>query len=1669
MNHTWQSPLDEAQALYDRGLYVQAWRCGLALGPLNEWPGTAGRILAGRVAHNLGAMRLGAWLHFTAWRADPNNVEARLFYTHTLRERRGTFTAWQFTLRPFDREGAAPRTLAFWHACEAALAADRRDFEAAHAFYAQAKELASEEPWIGVDYAWILRCEDRLPEALVSIEALVERHPFYRPAISYAAELLQASGRDFEARALLEDKIPRLESVQLSLQLIDLLTELDDYDSASLHLERLFDEHPILESSLYQSLTCRRSDIACALGDIARAARYARQAQWPFHRYVADQLEQPQEGKRRVSLPVGFVQQHHVTCAPATLAALCEFWSRPASHLEIAEEICYDGTPPHREREWCRKNGFHAREFTVTWDAAVALIDRGIPFSLTTIEPARGHLQAIIGYDSRRRTLLIRDPSFRHFTELLGDEGLQYYRSTGPRGMVMVPEDRIDLLSGLLLPDAELYDQLSVLQTATERHDRNEAQAVYEAMVAAAPQHLLTLTARRLLAYYDGDATAQMSCADALLEMFPDDAMSELAKLNSLRLLARREERVARLCALGDRVRGEPVFRQMLVEELQIDARQREFIRRTLRRIIRARPADPQGFLLLAVRHWEERKFDEALPLYRVAACLNLRDERMAHHYFQACRHLGRTDEGLAFLRSRVRQLGTASSLPAHTLVGALLDVHRVPEALATFDEALTLRPHDGNLKLYAATTLARVGQSARGAELLQSAVGQTRRIDWLRAAAQIAHGQGDLHQALAHWRDVVASDPLAVDAQNQVALLLELLEGRRAALAYLAERADQFPHHYGLRQLQFIWLKDSPHEPRERVLRQLIEIDPQDAWSHREMVAWLSSENRFDEALVELDLADELEPNSPFAANMRGFLALRMQGTAEARQHYRRAIQLSIENTFAIHELVRACDTQESRLEELRFVQAELERQVGFGDALLTFRNVAQGTYSPEELLGLLQRALEARPDLWHAWIAVVQQHLALRQLDQALDLAQRACEQFPLTPDVWSELATVHHARGDQAARVAALHRALEIKPSESNAARQLAMAHVDAGDVETARQVMERILQRDALCAENHALLAYLDWLRGERGAVLDTLEHTIRINPDYHWAWENLQQWGMAAGQPQRAIDLARTLTQERPGNSRTWLTLASLLRGGGPATSAERLAAIESAIACDPWNWDAYDLQAELLTIEGRFEEAEQACTPSTMHGRLPLSLRGRRAWILASAGDLHRAIDEMTDVLADDPNYQWGWLQILDWHRLEKNLPDYRAAAIRLTQIAPDLALGWGYLGDAQLQYGERIDAIASLSRALQISPEYQFAAQTLFDLYLAMHRYEDAEALLERTRPYSPEPAQHLLGHVRIALEKRDEEEARRRLAYLCQSPSDDRAWLARARTEFEQRGWGRLFRQTVEWSLKQAAPHPTLLSTWIEDAASQARWGACQRRLKDLAGNEAAWRATFATLLETAGQQRQAGLVRKLLRKNRDRIWHDNTLWADAGIALWRCGRFHDLNKWYTNWRGRKDLQPWMLQALAYSLRYTSTRASGAEINTLALELPPDHSTPIHRLWLATDALLVGDWQRARSLRIGIHAEGLGEFAQLMLRVVDAAIGVESGTSASPYGLSFAQAQALLRASLGDHGASLASDHVFRDFYRRYRRRAAYRLGGPLDWLITFISPLCYRPMTW
>lgn len=1353
--------------LYDDGLYLQAYHLAQELGPLEKWRGADARILAGRLAGNLGAPRGGDWHFIHAWRKDKTHPEALWFYARTLLTLRGPLAAWKFVAGwPFPAR-APKKSLSHWYSLHGAILGLLRDFDAAEDWLKKADELGP-QPWTCLEWAALYSLEDRHDEAESAARRALELKPWYRPALQWVAHYLVQKERDAEAIDLLTQATQRLESGAIFAQLAALQIELKNFDESARNLDEFERLSPLLDIRLRQWLDGRRCDLACFRGDYDKALEHAKKVLGTFDENTpasAAQRRSKEQAKKagkfyenlvqrltkrnaiaevgqRVEIPVGYVRQHHKTCAPATLTSIAKFWSMAAEHVEVAEEISYSGTPHHSERKWAHDHGWHTKAFTLTWEAAVALLERGIPFTLTTTEVSSAHLQAVIGYDSTRGTLIVRDPSERHRVEMPFDLLKERYRSTGPRGMALVPIAQKEKLETLPLPDEALYEHVQRFDLALEGHRRAEAQQAAQALAAQSPGHFLTLYAQRALANYDADQPAGLIVTEQLLKLFPDDLFLELARADYLRVLGRRDERLGILKRLSEKKDTDPTCWQFYAEELAADARRDTETLYLLRKAMRATPAlaPLQGRLLdlLARIRMDQRKFEEAMQLHHFAVCVEDKDEYIAQNYFQAARSHGETERALQLLQKRFTRFGAKSSQPARTLYGAAMQLERYSEAFDVLAQAMRLRPQDGDLLTYAADAHTLRAEFDEAEQILAKAEGVSKPAARLRSLAYLAINQDQRLKARDRYEEVLKIEPLADDAQRWYVQLLVEKEGRPAGLKHLADLCQQFPHHFNLARLWYDWLFDDGPAAREPVLKKLIDIHPANPWAHVEYAHNLGEQNRFDDAHQRLDEAEPLEPDGPNVWFARGLL-FRRKGRVEDAQHaFREAIRHAVDFEAAIHELMGQGENLQDRRDAVAFIVSELLRQTTFGGGILALATAAQITFPPEELLASLRRVLDARPDLWQAWSVVIHQLVYMERGAESLALAQKSVQRFPALAFLWLDLADAHRLTKNADSELVALQRAVELSPNLIVAVRLLADAHERAGALDEAKRVFEQAIRRTPLVPAIYLEYAELLHRLGEREQAIKQARQALNLDPWFENAWNRLCTWLMQLDRMNEGIELARAWTEKRPGETRSWMRLGQALQWQTPVSTddqnehiTECAAAYDQALQRSPLARDIYDLKAEMLSFAGRHDAARFACTPSVYKGKLPIELRGRAAWVKAMENDYDAAKQQMILLLKEDRFYHWGWTQLVDWSLATHEYTEYLDAANDMLRARPQSALALTYRGEARVRMDEREAGIDDLRHAHRKDPCIALTGFLLFDEQMADDNLVGAEATL--------------------------------------------------------------------------------------------------------------------------------------------------------------------------------------------------------------------------------------------------------------------------------------------------------------------------------------------------
>ena len=1579
---------------YERGQTIDALRLATEFAPLKDWAGARGCSLAARIAMNAGGVRLPAVLAVRAWRAGRTHPLSQFEYGMQIYQRRGPLALW-LAMRSWPAAGDGnPEWQADLLALKCTAASQLRDFKVAERLIDQAESLGPKAPWVHLQRALLLEKLEKVEEALQVVTAAckLHPHPFYRPGVQALAHLLQLLDRDEEAIQLLQQADASLQSALLPAQLYGLLANNQQWPAAERALERYAALSPLLEPGPKLWLQAQRAWVAYQLGRREDARNYAAELKDPFHRQFSEKLAQPPPAPEQVRLEVPFVRQHFKTCAPATMAAIGRYWNMPAEHLALVETVCYDGTPPWQQRDWAERNGWSVREFRVTWESARALLTRGVPFAITTVEASSAHMRAVMGFDRTRGVLLLRDPSQPYCLESPAEAFLAYYRPFGPRGTVFIPRAESARLEGIDLPDSELYDERHALGLALSRYNREGAQSALERLESKWPDHEVTWDARQELAAYDANPVEEIRCLDRLLGFFHHSPARLLRRLACMQD-ASREERIEFLEKASAPKTADPALFVELGRTLSADASQQTAAARWLRRALRKRPMDSAVMSALAELKWRLGQFEEATELYWFAATVEGYREPLYQSWFGACRQVRQTEAALAHLEDRFQRFGSRSPQPALTLAWALCEVEQPDRARAVLLEAFQMRPDDGYLMIRAATLNARLGAWKYADVLLESAKGKVRANDWLRSAAEMAELRHDAKGTLQFSREILAMEPLAVDAHGGVARSLAQIEGRAATLAHLQDASARHPHHCGLRRLLIEWSRAAGPEAVISSARDFLKFSPHDAWMRRELAWALANANRLDEALAEAAEAYRIEPRNPYSAGSLAHVHERLRHFPEARECFRQAVRLSVDHSSAIAGLLRLANTDRERREELDFIERELVRQVVRGDGLLAFMDAASTLLEPEALLKILRQAHAERPDLWHAWSALVVQLDRMGRYDEALPLALNATERFPHLPRLWLDLAAIHRRRNEAEAEIAAAQWAFEINPGWSQSAIALAGALERHRTLGEAKGVYERALRHAPADPQLHVQMASILWRLRQPKEALASVESALRLASNTGWAWSMLISWSRECGQPGRPLEFTRELTRARPGDLHGWLMLAKLL--AGPQASADRLQAVNRALELNPQSFEAWDLKAELLAEASQFEAAIEACDRGVAVCTADaFALRGRRAWVEAQRGQVPEAIRQMRAVLADNAGYAWGWTQLAAWLTGQKAYADAEGAIERLLKLQPQNLWARRQLALVRLQQGDKVGAEKSLRAVLDASPTDQFAAENLFNLQLEVGNLAGATEILRRMQTHQP-GARCLAYEVILNTRTGNQPKALELFKTLCAQPDPD-PWPVQAAAD----------------ALKKAGLTGralTILSQALGGEACNPQAGAVAMQI--LLDKRHSLRATwlFGRIRSAGARTRAApglanGLgklnakwsLRILLRRHGEEFRKNDAAWGQVGYALTRFNNMRGVAQWMADWRSRPILEPYMLFNLCYALRNLGRYPQANEVAEYAVQKWGNrkHEGADLRLFLAVEKALAGSTSEAMEVLKRVNVRKTAAYDQQLFAIAKALV---------------------------------------------------------------------------
>ena len=1498
----------KVRSLMEAGLSLKAWNVVSHCSDYRMWPEGESRRLAALIGSRLGSHRWSNVLDWKNWKSFPENDD--YFYrAQFVRLGKGRWWEAMQAISARLKSGVKnPNDRADMQALQGWFLGNLRDFERAFPLLDQAIANDEKRAWPWVEKAAVLQTADRREEALEAVEQALVLKPLYRPAVLLQLDLLEELRRKDEMEEILKIAHRETELGSYSTRLHALCSERDQWQSALDYLDEYEALSPLLDKGGQEWLAGRRADLYLDSGEVTRFFTEAEKTgKVSYQKRVAKHLKETEgQSHQRKKLSVPFIRQHSMTCAPATLASIAAFWGKEHDHLQIADAICYDGTPWHKERNWARENGFETREFKITRESAKALLNRGVPFTLSTAWATGAHLQACVGYDEFQDALVIRDPTNSGSVEM-SHGGLEEQNPIeGPRGMVLIPKDKIELLEGLSFPDEAVYDAHHDFASALSKHNRPEAKkALVQMEETAGKEHPFVWWCRQRLASYDSNASEELVWLDRLVERFPKVERFRYWRLNTLYSLARRDAREKSLREIVGQKKCSTVFYSELGELYAEDDRDYVLANHFLQKAMRVSPTEEVAYASLARAKWARFEREEATELYRLASTLNCFFEPYANSYFQACVSMGQRDEGLAFLKERVENFGQKQGGPWLTLIEGYFQLNRVQEAKAKLEEACLMLPNDGQLLLEAAERQSSWGEAEEAWKTMERAKGHVGERQWYEAVGRMAGFLGERKKALAAWEKVASLAPALMPAHRALARIYEE-EKAGAALGYLREKLLEQPEHPSLLGLFADWCGAEDAAEAEEALRRGLAIQPNWPWAIRERALQLELLKRNDEALMEARRAAELASFDSGSWGILAGLLWRQDRDKESEDCAKKALRLEIDYTWAIDLYMTAVRKRGVGEEGLEFLKEEIEKQVSTGEVVFSYRQHAYRHREPKDLLVELKRLCEQRPDLWQTWSAVKDQSMAMNDLIEAKKATEELVRRFPLLPRSYTERAEVSHAAGSYDAEITDLQKALEISPSWDFAARRLSEALERCERSDEALEVLKQASNAEPLVAANHGMVARLLAMKDEKEESYQRMKQAVRVDSSYDYGWGELANWSL---EQERVSELRDLLAEVDPLSQHLagwWDTKRRILQHIGD--EEEAFAVATDGVKRFPRSRELRDQLILLHCDKSNYEEALRACQPPENEGPWDRMLAGRHAWVQMEAGYPREAIEATRKLVEKEPDYVWAWGNLMRWHYNRQNWEECLEASTRVIRLDPEDSTAWGHRGDAARSLDKMEEAEESFEKAYLLDPDYRYGGRELLEIYVNKGSYGQAREIWKSLTHYTPDAFILVDGMTIELADKQLEQVTEMTDELLANDFSDSADPLEYAEWAFDKHKQTALWDERLSQKMKEN-PSRAIVNAWMRASLKRGNRTKAVRRLKKMKLPFEQKAGAWSLLLENFYAQGESDSSNELIRKNWSEFRSDQETWTEGGYNLLHMGKADDVSRWYRDWKERGE----------------------------------------------------------------------------------------------------------------------------------------------------------------
>ena len=1316
----------------DQGLYLDALdEAQSQWGNIHTWQGKNKLLIAIRITEHLGSQRRADAILLHLWRNNKFEAEvlSQVFFYQWSTLGPILTMEWLADVKSYFQRTSKDK--AVFYAMRSALLREMKHFSLSETLLDKAIQLDDKNTWFTILKIRTLVDQEQFDDAKQLVNKYYAKYPSAN-SLRLKAYVLEES-EDFNASLTFISKDnSHFQSASLLLQLAHMQSINHDYNACQATLCRYLEIRISSDKSNEQLLISLQGQIAIEHGNTDLAVQILKDHKRYYWKSIAQNIQNSKGNKNSKLLNVPFLRQTHLTCAPTTLAAISQYWGFNHNSNEIAEQICFNGTPSTLQRKWLRDHDFKFIEFELNVDLAYALIDQGVPFTLVTTAGFNSHLQAVCGYDKQLGTLSIMDPSSSVKQEVLAQESIDSEAYLGAHCCAIVPQDKTALLADLTFPASELFVLLDKFQNADNNRDFNLAQQALDEMIQLSPTHRITLQTKRAVAIENGDTKQIQDVNLQLLSRYPNETLLHNSLLICGKQLGTQEQSINELAEYLKHNTDHDLLVTYFTEIYNNNSQIQE-IENTVYKLKQQAYHSDRAIYALANYYWSIQDHITATEYYLIAHCMDDTNNRYVESYFKAARYLGQQNEALATLKLRYEKYKRRSISPAISLYHAyeLLDLEN--QGLIYLYDALSIHPDDKDLIDVIAHKLITLQKFAK-LESLQPIIEKSlSKNDFNEIKARTDSKQGRIEEALTYYQAMYKQSPFITRFANNYFSLLE----RNNNQTQINHELDALHQNHKTNTLVLDYIIDwhSDDLVKQDAFISMLTVRPNYSDVRRQYIDLLEQLGKHQEALKIAEASCKLVTNEVQNTAYLANCYLSNNLINEAKQTARKVLSNNVDNKLAFDTLLNACSDDIETLNALEFVLAKMKSQVMFGDAAWHFWFKAKTFASNEMLSEFIDYIIKHYPHQWSTYSIASMYYMQLNETNQASEILQKGITKFPLVSRLYCDQACIHEAQGEPDKAIEQYKIALQNDSSCTDIAIQLVQLLETRNQFDDAAVIIKHSLKYNFSDGSLHGYLADIYIQQGNEEAALDSLSCAVEQFDDYLWAWDKIVTVAASLNAKNKldtdkyAYQLAKGFTDKTPHLAQRWCALAYV-----SDDADEKLQHLETALQCNIRYLPAHREKIMLSMNIGDYRTAQTLVMTTPWGDNLPMALIPIKFDILERSGQHRQAISYLKKTLSKTCGYSHLWRKL--YKLLEKNENSAEIIVCSKIQAAlnphdPDVL---SQTGENLIKYGNQQTEKTGdeyLFKAYQLAPNDENIVITYADRLANRNKLEQALRVL--------------------------------------------------------------------------------------------------------------------------------------------------------------------------------------------------------------------------------------------------------------------------------------------------------------------------------------------------